>query len=203
MPKRVQRLPPTNLHRLLNLLPTAQADEFRRWAQYRTIAEVHKRVQEIYADVDPKPEYACPSIWSCENWLRQTYPPGSQAQSAVESVQGYHGIHEQALSFAELAIATTAANLIRVQKQIDAIQDNTDARLGSLIYASHNLSKELRTAAIALHEAKRLEDARTMYLAGCYRLASVLESAEPENSLNQMQHKLRASLAQIEVEARG
>lgn len=195
------RPPPTNVGKLLNLLTPDDADQFRKWARYRTIAEVHKRVQEIYEELETKPEFPCPSIWSAENWLRQQYPKGQQAEVTVESIRGFHGISEDCLSFAEAAIATTATNLLRIQKEIEQTEPGSE-RLGSLLYLSHNLAKELRTGAIALHETKRLEDARLTYLTGAYRLAQKIEAAEPENAKQVMQHKLKGALIEIEAEVK-
>lgn len=215
MARNTRKRPPNYLDKLLGYLTPDQALEFKQWARYRTISDIEARARELHKEAASRGvETPLPQYSSCQNWYEAQFPPGQRAESIIGTVKLYDGVHRSALSYAEMAIAETAANLELIQRQLHPVyreEGNPDPHgppereiNKSLVFAALGLAKELRTGAIALHEAKRLEDRRELYLNGAYRVIEILESkARDAGKLNALEELIRAALLQLESEAGG
>lgn len=218
--------PPTNVHRLLNLLGEEESFRFREWAKWQSYPDIQRRLSDLRDDYlkdhpDDSEVPVC-SYESCMNWYKQTFPAGDRAIEILGIVREYHGLRRDALTYAEMAIACTAANLDRVQKMLTQL-DEAEAGLervdpevqartmadmvksrAALLYSAHNLAKELRTGAISLHEAQLQKETRELELAGGYRVLEIARTVAASTGYTAIiEEVLNAAIAQLEQEVNG
>lgn len=206
--------PLTTVDKVLNCLDGEIALEFRQWARWRSLSEIHHRIDELYNEAKARgvellhrgKEIPPPSYNSCSNWFEQTFPDGRKATELGTTVRDYSGVRKDALTYAEMAIAITAHTLEQTQFKLEElihVEEDPDT-YKSLLFIIHNMAKELRTGAIALHETRLLEDRRRLYVEGAYRMVQILQSrAKDANKENQVTDIIEAAIAQLESEANG
>lgn len=210
--------PPTNVARALSLIDEDAATSFREWARYRTLATIKARLDELRQEYAARGvELPAASLESISNWYQAQFPPGAMAAAVTLDMRQYAGVTADALNYAEFALVSTAQNLQLVQAQLhgqlyreEGIADPMPPRekeareINALLYQAHNLAKELRTGAIALHEAKLLQDRRALEFSGGYRVAEILRTlARENNNLNLVEDLIHAALSQLETEVNG
>lgn len=189
----------TSTDDFLNALPEDERAALRRWAYRRRSREIAARLHEI------REEYAArgvelpdvPSDRAIDRWYAAIYPPGTELLLALDSIQPYSNI-ENPLVFAEYSL-TRLVNLSQVlHDDFNEPSDEGRLKLG-VAYQLVQIHKEIRTAATALHEARRTSDRKADYLNAAYRFAEVAETRAKAAGAD-VSDVIAASLAQIEAE---